>query len=317
MKITSRYMSTNGELILKTMLSGCKLLGNQTWSYNDSYNVDDCSVVFINIDEAEGKQLWQQLGVTDLSLVKIAYTAIPESYPYNSQVLRKPIRFKELHQLIGNLEVLIEKYKDANNIININPIPAKTTSCVLEAIIKDNRNKIIRLRTGTETIIIDCDRLLFSASISDKEIESLLISDFSSCEINILSDKAGFGDLSRDLSGPLSRAISQCFNQKLLSSLNQQDYFKLTRWPNFKRIRYNSAYVQIAVLLNKKFHDIASISQTCKVSFEDIITFINICYALRNLEVQTTGQPVMVNEFRSEKRKNVPFLAKIRTRLGI
>jgi hypothetical protein len=153
--------------------------------------------------------------------------------------------------------------------------------------------------------------------MSDKEVESLLISDFATCKIKMLGNNTDINNLSRDLSGPMSRAVSDSLNKKLLSALSYQDYFKLIRWPNFKKIRYNSAYVQIAVLLNNRFYDIASVSQICKVSFEDVITFINICYALHNLEIQTNGQPELLKKSYSAQKKQFVFLQKIRNRLGI
>ena len=55
MKITSRHMSTNGEVILKTMLSWIKLFRNRTWSYHSHYDLEECSAVIIDVDNEEGK----------------------------------------------------------------------------------------------------------------------------------------------------------------------------------------------------------------------------------------------------------------------
>jgi hypothetical protein len=247
-------------------------------------------------------------------VVKIAYTAIPENLTGNSHFLKKPIRFRELNKLIENLKCPLEPQSDKNFPAEIIDQKRSISSTILETVFNNNQDQFIRLRTDTETVIIDSNRLLFSGKISDKEVEILLVNDFSSCEINILEDNPDPHILSRDLSGPLSRAISQRLNKKLFSTLNYQDYFKLIRWPNFKKIRYNSAYVQIAVLLNKKFYDIASVSQICKVSYEDVITFINICYALHNLEIQTNVKPDIV---KNPVKESSALLAKIRSRLGI
>jgi hypothetical protein len=119
MKITSRHMSTNGELILKVMLSGCKAFQDQNWSYSRDYDINECSVIIIDIDKAEGRQLWQTLDLSDSSLIKISYSATPENFPDNSYLLKKPIHFKELNRLTENLKVLDNQHSDKKWLVPI------------------------------------------------------------------------------------------------------------------------------------------------------------------------------------------------------
>jgi hypothetical protein len=75
--------------------------------------------------------------------------------------------------------------------------------------------------------------------------------------------------------------------------------------------------VKIAVALSNKFYDIPSVLKLCKVSFEDVVSFINICHALNNLDIQTIKQPVIMKSSGTKRRKEAAFLAKIRSRFGI
>ena len=315
-KITSRHMSLNGELILKVMLSGCQLFHDKNCSYNRNYELDDCPVIIIDIDNSEGKLLWHKLDFSGDSIIKIAYTAKPENYPNESYFLKKPIRYNELNRLVGDLKPVIKK--DSSNItaVNDNLKEENQPSILLETVL-NNRDKIIQLYTEAETIIIDSNRLLYFGS-SDEEMEIILASDSSFHEIVFLENSIiDLGNESYDLSNPLIKVISQRFNGKLLSRLNDRDHFKLARWPNFKKNRYNPTYVKIAVALSNKFSDIASVVKLCKVSYEEVVVFINICYALNNLVVQTNAEPVATKNLDSKKRKEPVFLAKIRNRLGI
>jgi hypothetical protein len=317
MKITSRHMTTNGELILKVMLSGCKLFCSQSWTYDNHYDLDDCSAIIIDIDNTEGKQLWRTLDLPGIPLVKIAYTSIPENRPCDSYFITKPIRFRELNKVIESLNPSVEKSLNETTFSENHQKIKNEFTTVLEIILNYNKNNIVQLNSEAETVIIDNKKLIFSGSISDEKMEFLLLKKFSSCEIEILENDINPGDLTRDFSGPLSKVISQEFNRKLFPGLNEQDHFKLIRWPNFKKNRYNSAYVKIAVALSNKFYDIPSVLKLCKVSFEDVVSFINICHALNNLDIQTIKQPVIMKSSGTKRRKEAAFLAKIRSRFGI
>ena len=100
---------------------------------------------------------------------------------------------------------------------------------------------------------------------------------------------------------------------RLDNRLNDQDRFKLKRWPDFKKINYTPCHVRIAVMIRKTAHDINSLTNMVDLPRAGVVEFINRCYELGYLEIES-GLAAVVTSPQVPRRS---LFQKIRNRLGL
>ena len=107
----------------------------------------------------------------------------------------------------------------------------------------------------------------------------------------------------------------------LAPGLSLRDRFKLKRWPDFKKFKYTTRHVKIAVLISKQSQDIDTMARIGSLPVAETMAFINRCHELGYLEVERAAPPppsvVAASQADKAKKAKVGFFQRIRSRLGL
>lgn len=335
--ISSRYLSVNGELVLKAMISLTKLSPSVRWEYTSDA---DSHIVIIDTDQEEGRRMWMDLSNSGCRQVLVAYTAKANKFPDGSLVLTKPLRSNELVPLLErvtqerltqtgdtdvagatlespNLEVLAPETTDSS--ADSRPVNFTNGQRVLDVLMRHGDTPV-RISGESSTVIVERSRHQYFGEASNDAVKALLLADNDSVQIEEIAPERLVeytgGLTAQELDAPLWEAVLNTSGGHLLNGLSANHSYRLRRWPDFKKLDHKPIHVRLTVFLSKRGGSIDGLSRVSGIPADRVIDFVNACHALQYLEIQT--EPVAPPaEKQPVNKSKLSLFGRIRARLGI
>ncbi|MDS4030552.1 MAG: hypothetical protein RKO66_10820 [Candidatus Contendobacter sp.] len=316
LKLASIHLSENNIMILNVFLDLTRSSEVAVWEYTDS--PETASALLFDTDSEEGNRELRRWISRNSHQVLIAFSGKPEDVPPGLLVVPRPLR------LAGLMQALQEAQKQIlNHSRRADSASSTATQRVFEVLYK-NKNLFLKITDQAYRLIIfnTEQRSYYTTSLIRVDVERLLISPVTSVQVQEISAarfvKETQSMKAQDLEPPLWLTALAISNGKLFDGLARNGFYRLSRWPNFKKLGQDTLHLKLTVLL-RRGGTIDSFARATGETQENIIDFINACRALHYLEMQanplgTTQQAVEQNRLNSEKRS---LLSRIRTRLGI
>ena len=337
-KITSRCLTNTTDSLIDALCASDALKrAGVTLSYNRSNSIDNCDVLIIDTDTADGLNLWQLQSFDDLSPTLIAYTANPGKSKVGHSI-QKPLRPSELLILLKNLS---DEKLNSNKTLSVTPrvqtpdtpipvaaskqaddnIPnftSKASKSLLQAIIELGSSAIAAQREELE-IVVDFKELTYSCNRGDMMLKELLLQDSQNFVIKPQTTASINNLPTYDLMPVLIEIATVHHHNQLFPWFDSNDRFQLSRWPDFSLLSYQPKHVKIAVAIKQQACAMAEIIQRCNLSFAEVAGFINLCYTLGYVDhlplahemLALPSQPV------NDRPPKINLFSKIRKRLGI
>ena len=339
--ISSRYLSVNGELVLKAMISLTKLSPAVRWEYTSE---PDSDIVIIDTDREEGRRMWMDLSNSGCQQTLIAYTAKADRFPEGALVLTKPLRSSELVPLLekitreklsqrGGESVTVSRQPDSPvdallpatdqpesaSQDEIEPIALATGQRALDVVL-ERGNTPIRIVNGEHSVIIERSRRQYFGVDSKDAVKSLLLANddnvqIEEIDVDRLAEYTG-GLTAHELDIPLWEAVLDNSSGRLISGLSANQTYRLRRWPDFKKLDHKPIHVRLTVFLSKRGGDINALARLSGIPVDRVVDFVNACHALHYLEIQKESiTPPPPQSTISKSKMNL--FGRIRARLGI
>lgn len=339
--ISSRYLSVNGELVLKAMISLTKLSPSVRWEYTGE---SDSDIVIIDTDREEGRRMWMDLSNSGCQQTLIAYTAKADRFPEGALVLTKPLRSSELVPLLekitreklaqrGEHTTTVEQQQDITtdallpSDAFVDPISRDDTEAIALAtgqraldIVLEREKTPIRIINSEHTVIIERSRRQYFGEENVNTVKELLLAENRSVQIEEI-DMDRFAEYTvgltaHELDIPLWEAVLDSSCGQLISGLSTNQTYRLRRWPDFKKLEHKPIHVRLTVFLSKRGGDINALARLSGIPVERVIDFVNACHALHYLEIQkeAVASPPPQN---SANKSKLSLFGRIRARLGI
>lgn len=339
--ISSRYLSVNGELVLKAMISLTKLSPSVRWEYSSE---PDSDIVIIDTDREEGRRMWMDLSNSGCQQTLIAYTAKADRFPDGALVLTKPLRSSELVPLLE--KVTREKLSQLGDEQPLSPtvqqpdqtvtsptppriseagdngtgtIPLSTGQRALDVVLEHGSTPI-RIVDDEHSVIIERSRRQYFGEDNQEVVKALLLADdkdvqIEEIDVDRLAEFTG-GLTAHELDTPLWEAVLDHSDGKLMNGLSPNQAYRLRRWPDFKKLDHKPIHVRLTVFLSKRGGDINALARLSGIPVERVIDFVNACHALHYLEAQTEPVTSPPPQTKANKSK-LGLFSRIRARLGI
>ena len=313
-KITARHLSKNGELLLGTLLTSDKIVPISTWSYSIAHSANDCAALVVDVDSPDGRSFWQQW--RERGPVLIPYTTVPQDYADTKLVLPKPLRSSELTGLLRELLVaLLDRPAGALVAPATLAKPATNDTKSLLQTLLEVRDWPVAVRKNGVELLFDLRRLRYFSGDDHLAPAVLLAQD--SRDFSIEPQESGAESVAEHDLVPALRQFVARHPGRLLPWLTDGDLFKLKRWPDFRRIKYEPKHVKIAVAIKQQAHDALYIAERCAVDYREVVDFINLFHLLGYVERQTPATGSVSAATPAARPQRATLLGKIRRRLGI
>lgn len=331
------HLSLSNVLTLKVFLGLTKNDQVAIWEYTE--NPDIAAAVLIDADSEDGKLQLKELIAKGKSQVLIAFSQGAEGLPENVLVLPRPLRLAEV---IAVLQQAAKRFLGVSSPqVELKPSTVVQSGGVSEKIgdistptspkirrvfevLCGSRDKILKVSGGAaQPVVFDISHRRYypSNDAGQIEIEALLTSAAKHAnveEININQLAKETQNLKgQELDVPLWAAALAASNEQLFDGLSRDEFFRLNRWPDLKKLGQNPLHLKLTALL-RHGGTIDHFADIIKVPAGDIINFINACHALNFLDHQT--KPVVQNKAPAPEKTNASkrsLLSRIRSRLGI
>lgn len=312
--LSAHGMSENDELVLQSLINIIDLRSNAHWSYAPG---ESANVLIIDVDSTEGRQFWDRLDTLDQNKIAIAYGVNQQGLSgYTRYALDKPLRSKKVLDLLE--KVSQQKLKS----IGLND------SSVSEEPATGHRRQFIQkirelfesgswgVRYKDQMLIINGEDYeaytaqgleqlygLAEAPELALEIHELTKSDTQSARVRLKTFKYD------EVLWHFSR-----HSRSLVSQLAGNKEFKIRRWPNLKKIRYQKDDVRVFGMLMKNWMSMDSLNASTDTG--SLPGLLNALYMTGFLQTRNT-ESSSYRKTVSEVKKNKGLYSRIRNRLGI
>ena len=230
---------------------------------------DDCDVLIIDIDTADGRRLWKLQALENKRSVLIAYTALPVEERKSYLALQKPLRPTELTELLKQLarsklatsklspEASRQEQSAITSSAQISPLihgdnsinvlkNADTTKSLLQALLELQPGPVTVRRKKLE-MIFDFQKLNYYCNQSGIVLKELLQRNSQDFVITAKVSANIYSFPVYDLIPVFTSVITTHHSAQLLPWLNSNGHFQLSRWPNFSALNLDSRYIKIAI----------------------------------------------------------------------
>ena len=315
--ITSRYLSTSDDLLLKTLLAWGNQPGNG-WRYCTETERSDA--VIIDVDSKQGRWEWGLLEQSSYTPVLIAYTKHPERYQDIAYVLSKPARAGMMKNVLDMVYSQLTGQKAPPKVIMLSPPDADNARARIIDILLQHRQQALLIESNQFRIVLDCTQHKCYGPLSYPDLLILLQTPCSDYAIKIL-DQAQKHRYTRNLpASDLAQAVwtvimSETMNNAL-PACPYDAYLHLQTWPDFKKLPHLPVHIAVTACLARKSDTPRRLAEAVHTTIEKIQPFINACLALGymtpNKEPKLFWQDVKQN---ISSRKTNTLLGKLSKRL--
>ncbi|MBK8183987.1 MAG: hypothetical protein IPK63_14385 [Candidatus Competibacteraceae bacterium] len=331
------HLSLNNVLTLKVFLGLTKNDEVAIWEYTENPAI--AAALLVDADSEDGKLQLKEWIAKGKSQVLIAFSQGAEGLPENVLMLPRPLRLAELITVLKQAAKRFlgssspQEEQKSTTVVQSGGVSEKTgdisapTSPKIRRVFEvlcGNRDKVLKVFGGAaQPVVFDISRRRYypSNDAGQIEIENLLTSAARRThieEININQLAKETQNLKgQELDVPLWAAALAASSGQLFDGLFRDEFFRLNRWPDLKKLGQNPLHLKLTALL-RHGGTIDHFADIIKVPTGDIINFINACYALNYLDHQT--KPAVQNKVPLPEQINAnkrSLLSRIRSRLGI
>jgi len=294
--------------------------------------------LLIDADDEEGSVQLKEWASKNKRQVLIAFSSgKTENFPPNVLVLPRPLRSAELipvlqqaskrflNSLFQGQEASSSSWVSPNKQVDEKAGTANTASAARRIlnVLCSNQDRVLKVidRTAHFVIFDISHRRYYTTNHNSMEIEDLLASP----SINLQIEELGRDQFAKsirdfeiyDLDRPLWTTALAISNGQLFDGLSSTEFYRLSRWPDLKKLGQNPLHLKLTALL-RRGGTIDYFANFLKVPPGDVIEFINACHTLNYLEHQEkTALPSKVTEQKPSTTSKRSLFSRIRSRLGI
>lgn len=337
LQIYTSHLSRSNLLTLKVFLGLTRSHEVAVWEHTES--LEAASAILVDADNEEGGRALEHWLSKNGPQVLIAFSNRAADFPPNVLVVPRPLSFAELLPVLQQAQNQVLD-PSARRAVRASTQPVRVglsgekpatdsfgrTRRVLEVLYNSNQGSFFKITDkGSRSIFFNVgQRRYYTANLIQMEVEDLLASPIVNASyIEEIGDAQFARETqhlkAQDLEPPLWLAALAVSNGKLFEGLSTDGTYRLSRWPDLKKLGQDPLHLKLTALL-RRGGTIDSFTKFTNESQEDIIDFINACRALNYLE--NHNKPVDISHIVvTEKYHLSPgkrsLLSRIRSRLGI
>jgi hypothetical protein len=284
------------------------------------------AIIIVDYDTEKGKSFYQRFNnAVGRTVLLLTTETLNEQRNF---VLKKPVRVQTLKDVLSDIYAFLKPTKnpavETTSAANITQPPATATSDhppLFFILFKASQEQqVIQIFCSPNPLLfIDGINRIVAYSLSQQSLRKMILNSRCSLKITKLSP-ANFEVLAKgQLIMPLSHLlwIAGLYGSygQLLPEHSAEIPVQLKAWPNFSRLEYEPAHMQLAALMTTRALTLKQIEQKTQFPWETIVSFYNAAYSTELVIVNPANLPIATAHKASSTK--LSLFAKIANRLKI
>jgi hypothetical protein len=289
------------------------------------------AIIITDYDTEKGKSFYQRFNnAVGRAMLLLTSETLNEQRNF---VLKKPVRVQTLKDVLSDIYAFLKPAKNSANsavqtpttsAANLTQPPVTATSNhppLFFVLFKASQEQqVIQIFCPPNALLfVDGINRLVACSLSQQSLRKMILNPTCSFKMTKLSP-ANFEMLAKgQLIMPLSHLlwIAGLYGSygQLLPDHSAEIPVQLKAWPNFSRLEYEPAHMQLAALMTTRALTLKQIEQKTQFPWETIVSFYNAAYSTELVIVNPANLPIATAHKPSSTK--LSLFAKIANRLKI